>query len=125
MTTHDEFREKEWGAADGRRIKIKDMDLGHLVNVINWVHDHPHYPNSIREGMVAEAEYRKLSLFAEGKAYPRKVDGKWTIYNPETKECAIVPPPADYIEAVKDNPVYQKMTKQAQKKRQLAKRKNG
>ena len=126
MRTHNDFREKEWGAADGRCIKIKDLELSHLVNIINWVHDHhSKYPDSVRKGMVAEAEYRKLGLFAEGKAYPRKVDGKWKVYDPETKECVIVPPPADYIETVKDNPTYQEMSKWAQKKRQAEKRKNG
>lgn len=113
-----DFREREWGAADGRRIKIKDMDLGHLVNVLNWVHDHDRYSDDVRARFIAEAEYRKTFLFAEGKAYATKIDGRWKVVDPETGEGKIIPPPADYIEAVKDNPVYQRMSEWVQEKRQ-------
>lgn len=110
MKYEEEFRETEWGCADGRRIKIKDMELGHLVNVINWVHDHHDgYSDYIRKNLIAEAEYRKLSLFASGKPYPREVDGRWMIYDVTTKQNIIEPPPQEYIDAVADNPRYQDM----------------
>lgn len=120
--THESFREKEWGSADGRRIPIKDLGLGHLVNILNWVHDHhASYSDEIRRNMIAEAEYRKLNLFAQGKAYPREVDGRWVVYDVKTKTCVIEKPPEDYIDAVKDNPRYQEMSEWVQTQRQAKK----
>lgn len=112
-----DFREREWGTADGRTVKLKDMDLGHLVNVLNWVHDHDRYSSDTRERFVAEANYRKTFLFAEGKAYPAKVDGRWRVLDPKTGESKIIPPPADYIDAVKENEIYQRMSARVQEKR--------
>ena len=121
--SHTEFRETEWGTADGRRIKIKDMELGHLVNVLNWVHDH-NYSDRIRASMIAEAEYRRLTLFAEGKPYPREVEGRWMIYDVATKQHIIEKPPAEYIEAVADNPRYQEMSAWVQEYRKQRKNKD-
>lgn len=112
------FREREWGRADGKRVKIKDMDLGHLVNVLNWVHDHhDSYADYIRDQFVAEAQYRKILLFAEGKAYPGQIDGRWKVIDPVTGAGSIIKPPADYLDAVKDNPVYTEMSEWVQEKR--------
>lgn len=119
-----DFREREWGTADGRRVKLKDMDLGHLVNVLNWVHDHDRYSDDTRARFIAEAEYRKTFLFAEGKPYPTKIDGRWKVIDPETGDGKIIPPPNDYIEAVKDNPVYQEMSEWVRAKRQQISRAN-
>lgn len=114
---HD--REKIWRTADGRGVAVKDMQLGHLVNVINWVLDNPHsYPRSILTLMTAEADYRKVFLFAEGKDYPQKVGRRWKIINAKTGNGSIEKPPADYIENVKDNTAYQSMSKRTQAKRQ-------
>lgn len=114
--THD--REKKWRTADGRGIAVKDMQLGHLVNVINWIIDNPDsYPQHVLELMVAEANYRQTPLFAEGKSYPQKVGRRWKIIDPETGKGSIEKPPADYIEAVKDNPAYTAMFKRTQTKR--------
>lgn len=111
-------REKTWRTADGRGIMVKDMELSHLVNVVNWVHDnHDSYPQHTRDLMIAEAKYRQLFLFAEGKEYPQLVDGKWKIINPKTGAGRIEKPPQEYIEAVKDNPAYQAMSKRTQEKR--------
>lgn len=118
--THD--REKTWRTADGRSIMLKDMELSHLVNVVNWVSDNEiSYTRSIRDLMIAEAKYRQLILFTEGKEYPQLVDGKWKIVNPKTGVGRIEKPPKEYIEAVKDNAAYQAMSKRTQEKRKNAK----
>jgi hypothetical protein len=115
---HD--REKIWRTADGRGIAVKDMQLGHLVNVINWVLDNPlSYPLHVRELMIAEANYRKTFLFAEGKAYPQQLGRRWKIIDPQTGDASIEKPPQDYIENVKDNEAYQHMSKRTQAKRKL------
>lgn len=115
-------REKIWRTADGRSVAVKDMDLGHLVNVINWISDNRgSYPKSILDTMVAEAKYRQPFLFAEGKAYPQQLGKSWKIVDPKTGISKIEKPPADYIEAVKDNPAYTAMFKRTQEKRQKLK----
>ena len=107
-----------WRTADGRSVPIKDMDLGHLVNVINWIIDNREvYPKNVLDVMIEEANYRKVFLFAEGRDYPRKVGKRWKIINAETGKGGIEKPPEDYIEAVKDNPDYTRMFKRTQKKR--------
>jgi hypothetical protein len=111
-------RESWWRTADGRSIQIKDMKDSHLVNVINWISDNRAvYPTSVLNDMIAEAKYRQTLLFAEGKTYPQKVGRAWKLIDPLTGEGRIVPPPTDYIEAVKDNPGYQVMSKRTQEKR--------
>ena len=111
-------REATWRTADGRDVLVKDMDLGHLVNVINWVADNPFtYPRQVLDLMIAEANYRKLILFAEGKEYPQLVGSSWKIIDPQTGKGSIQKPPDDYIEAVKDNPAYTRMFERTQKKR--------
>ena len=113
---HD--REKTWRTADGRSIAVKDMQLGHLVNVVNWIIDNPDsYPGHILDLMVSEARYRQTLLFAEGKEYPQKIGKRWKIIDPQTGNGSIHRPPADYIEAVKDNPAYTAMFKKTQSKR--------
>jgi len=116
--SHELDRERWWRTADGRSIPIKDMQLGHLVNVINWVHDNPEsYTKEMLDIMIAEARYRQVRLFAEGKAYPQLVNGAWRIIDPKTGVGRIERPPADYIDAVKDNPAYTAMFKRTQAKR--------
>lgn len=111
-------REKIWRTADGRGIAVKDMELGHLVNVINWISDNrDSYPSGILNTMIAEAKYRQTFLFAEGKAYPQLMGNTWKIVDPQTGVGKIEKPPADYIEAVKDNPAYTAMFKRTQEKR--------
>ena len=111
--SHD--REVTWRSADGRQVKVKDMDIGHLVNVINWVTDNKDsYPASVRVQMEAEAEYRQLTLFAEGKAYPQLVKGRWVLIDPVTGKKGIIPPPKEYRDKVKNNIAYQEMSKNTQ-----------
>lgn len=114
--THD--RETTWRTADGRGIPVKDMELGHLVNVVNWILDNREsYRQSVLDLMVAEADYRKVFLFAEGKPYPQKVGKRWKIVDPQTGKGSIEKPPADYLEAVKDNAGYNRMSKRTREKR--------
>ena len=115
---HD--REKIWRSADGRHIAIKDMELSHLVNVINWINDNKEsYPKQLLELMIAEANYRKTFLFADGKAYPQKMKLRWEVIDPQTGKGYIEKPPDEYIEAVKDNDAYQVMRKRTLEKRQI------
>ena len=112
-------RDKSWRTADGRSIAVRDMELGHLVNVINWINDNrDSYPKSTLDLMIAEAKYRQLLLFAEGNPYPQKMGRAWKIVDPKTGTGRIERPPEDYIEAVKDNSAYQSMSKRTQAKRQ-------
>lgn len=118
--THD--RTRNWRTADGRSIRVMDMELSHLVNVCNWVHDnYDSYPQHTRDLMIAEARYRQTILFAEGKEYPQLVDGKWQIINPQTGAGRIEKPPKSYIKAVMKNAAYQAMSKRTQEKRKNAK----
>lgn len=111
--SHD--RELLWRSADGRQVKIKDMAIGHLVNVINWVTDNKNsYPADVRPLMEAEVEYRQLTLFAEGKAYPQLVKGRWVLIDPVTGKKGIIPPPKEYLDKVKNNVAYQEMSKNTQ-----------
>lgn len=112
------FRERWWRTADSRSIQIKDMEDGHLVNVINWIIDNREsYTQDILDSMISEAKYRQVLLFAEGKTYPQKVGRRWKLVDPQTGVGKIEKPPADYIEAVKDNPAYTAMFKRTQAKR--------
>jgi hypothetical protein len=114
--THN--RDSTWRTADGRSIAVKDMQDSHLVNVINWILDNPDsYPLTSLTRMIAEANYRKTLLFAEGKAYPQQVGKRWKLIDPQTGQGHIVPPPPEYIESVKENPGYQAMSKRTQARR--------
>jgi len=97
-----------WESADGRTHRIKDINCGHLVNILNWINDHPdNYEDS--EGLYDDLEkYAKhiaYFLFCEKKAYPLKNDknGRWYLFNPSSKKHTIQPPPPEYIEYVKEN----------------------
>jgi hypothetical protein len=117
--THSKNRHMMWRTADGRGIKVMDMELSHLVNVINWICDNrDSYPAHVLNCMLEEAKYRQIILFAEGKTYPQLVGRRWKMIDPKTGKGFIEKPPADYIESVKDNPAYQSMSKRTQAKRE-------
>ena len=107
-----DFGDTNWGTADGRRVKVRDMTLGHLVNVTNWVHDHhARYSDHIREGFVKQIEARQFELFAAKKPYPMREGDRWVIMNPKNGTTHVEMPPKKYIKAVEDNPRYQAMRK--------------
>ena len=113
------FREITWGTADGRRVQLKDMEIGHLVNVLNWVHDHDGlYSDRVKAALIKEAEYRRIFAFAEGQSYPMISNtGRWEVLDPKTGNGSIIKPSDEYLEAVKDNACYQRMSKAVQEKR--------
>ena len=114
--THN--REKTWRTADGRSVPVKDMTLGHLVNVINWILDNPRsYPASALNLMESEARYRQTILFSQGVSYPQVIGDRWKIVDPKTGVGKIEKPPKEYLESVKDNAAYQHMSKRTQAKR--------
>ncbi len=122
----EEFRNTEWGKADGTRVVIKEMDLGHLVNVVNWVHDHKdRYSDRIRNGFLEEVRGRQFALFATKQPYPCLIDGRWKVMDPDTGTASIIRPPDEYLEAVKDNPVYQEMSEWVQKERKNMRKPKG
>lgn len=118
MSADLDFRERTWGTADGRRVRFCDMDLGHLVNVLNWVTDHDgRYPSRVVEDLTKEAEYRRVFSFANCEPYAGFIDNRWKIIDPKSGKTTIQKPPKEYIEAVKDHPGYQEMSAWVQKKR--------
>lgn len=119
MSKDLEFREQPWGTADGRKVKLKEMDVGHLVNVLNWVNDHDGiYGDRIKSYLKQEAEYRQIFAFSEGQAYPMiSATGRWEVIDPITGKGSIIKPSEEYLEAVKDNACYQRMSKAVQEKR--------
>lgn len=111
-------RDRIWRTADGRSIAVKDMTDSHLVNVLNWIIDNPvSYPRSVYDLMLEETKYRQTPLFAEGKPYPQQVGKRWKLIDPTTGIGKIEKPPEEYLEAVKDNPGYQAMSKRTRAKR--------
>jgi hypothetical protein len=101
MATLLEFRESKWVSADGRFARIKDLEVGHLVNVLNWIKRYPQsYPSHVYKNMVREAHYRKLILFAEGNSYPTFNGTDWELVDAKTGENFYEPPPQEYIDAV-------------------------
>ena len=58
-------KESMWHTADGRSIRITEMTLSHLVNVINWIGANPSsYRPRIFEIMVNEAKARQVLLLS-------------------------------------------------------------
>lgn len=114
--THN--REDIWWTATGIPIKLKDLEVSHLVNILNWILDNKSsYSLSDYVKVEAEATYRQTTLFAERMPYPQKIGKRWKVVDPITGEGTIVPPPPEYIEAVKENIGYQRMAARTQKKR--------
>jgi hypothetical protein len=102
MATFLEFRETKWGSADGRGTKIKDLTVGHLTAILNWVKRYPKsYSLHVYQNLEQEAHYRKLFLFAEGKPYPTFDGEHWDLVDPKTGVTFIEPPPQEYLDAIK------------------------
>lgn len=102
MSDYQNIGEMTWGAADGRRRQIKDLTLGHLVNVLNWINDpNNSYPQEFIQGMEKYATDQKFILFSSKKPYPDRIDGKWMIVDPVTGNCKIEEPPKRYVKKVR------------------------
>jgi len=118
MSRELDFRNRAWGTADGRRVRLKEMEIGHLVNVLNWVHDHDGlYGSSIKEDLIKEAEYRRIFAFTNGEYYAGLVEGRWYVIDPETGKGSILPPPEEYLKAAEENSSYQRMRERVAEKR--------
>lgn len=95
--------DKLWGSADGKKTKIRDLAIDHLVNILNWVNDPDH---SYSEQFVADLEQYATDLkfinFAKKEPYPQQQeDGSWVVVDPTTGEVGVKAPPAQYIKKVK------------------------
>lgn len=97
-----DFGEKTWTTADGRKTKIKDLKVGHLVNILNWVQiEKNSYPKELIKGLIAHAYDIKFPLFSDNKPFPHLAEnGKWVVMNPLDGTCKVERPPADYTDAV-------------------------
>jgi hypothetical protein len=105
MATMLEFRERTWTSADGRQTKLKDVTVGHLTAILNWVKvREASYPTSFYQSLIEEAAYRKLLLFADGQPYPVLNGEEWELVNPKTGVTYVEPPPQEYLDAIKTIP---------------------
>ena len=90
---NEEFREKLWRCADGRRIKIKDLSPSHIVNIMNWVTARSEsYPPAVIEMLKEEASYRQITQFAAGQPYPLFDGTMWILVNGEMEDFTNYPP---------------------------------
>lgn len=93
-----------WQTANGNRVHIKDMEISHLVNTLNWIQKHPEKfrnPEELYNNLERYADHQKIFLFMDKKPYPLKVDSKWKLYNPEKGKTVNTPPPKEYVDYVK------------------------
>lgn len=71
----EEFAKAEWTTADGRRIRIGQLENNHLANIIDWIIKNrsayePH-ADWLLAGFHREAEARGLTIrFLEQAPYP-------------------------------------------------------
>lgn len=101
MPMGQEFREMPWRSADGRRIPIKDLEVGHFVNILNWVHERSDvYPPNIYIQLVQEAEYRKFIDFASGNPWPEHNGKSWELKHPVTGQGYVQPPPQAHLDKI-------------------------
>ncbi len=71
--------------------KVRDLDDTHLVNIIKFLAIYRSTDDVIYEVMTEEAKIRGIHLKMLERAYiPYKKDGKWMLWNPETKEDEVV-----------------------------------
>ena len=77
-----------WESYDGRKILIKDLEIRHLVNILNWVketndgHDCDIYPPAVCQLLQDEAQLRVMRGWAANKGIPKQLDnGEWVVVN--------------------------------------------
>ena len=64
-----------WESADGSLYIIKDLEISHLVNILNWVKQHPkNYGFGLFSFLEEEAKLRKMIAFSENTPYPFKLE---------------------------------------------------
>ena len=98
-----DFGDKIWGSADGKKTKIRDLSIDHLVNILNWVTDPDHtYGKDFVVGLEQYATDLKFINFAKKEPYPQQQeDGSWVVVNPATGEVGVTAPPTQYIKKIK------------------------
>jgi len=96
-TQFNKYREYDWWCADGRVIKIRNLEDTHLANIISHVQQpsHPNlpvYPAWLLPVLRKEADLRKLTeVFLTRAPIPWKdVDGKWKRLNLELGEYEVI-----------------------------------
>jgi hypothetical protein len=85
-----------WHTYDGREVLIKDMDVRHLVNVINWCkhrdleaqesHARLQYGDELIAFLEEEAKLRRLRGFANNEPIPKKLETGFYELENETPE---------------------------------------
>jgi len=81
-----------WGSYDGRETLIKDLDVRHLVNILNHITDSnveasaegvsPAYSTRLCQLLETEAEIRIMTGWAANIGIPRQnEDGTWALIN--------------------------------------------
>jgi hypothetical protein len=88
-----------WESYDGRKILIKDLEVRHLVNILNHIAEAnanaaldgvEAYSDWIVQLLVSEAELRVMAGWAENIGIPRlNEDGTWGLINQTPQERAI------------------------------------
>ena len=84
-----------WTSYDDRAILVKDLEVRHLVNILNHIKEsnerlgRPAYGEDITNLLIAEAKLRIVAGWAENKAIPKqREDGTWEVINQTAKEKA-------------------------------------
>ena len=73
-----------WGPEHGDPIYVKDIPLDHFVNILNWIDKYYlQYGADVQDFFLEEAEYRRITSFAKGEAYPLEVNGEHIIVEPK------------------------------------------
>ena len=86
-----------WTSYDGRETLVKDLDVRHLVNILNHIieangkcKDVNAYPSHLNEFLTGEARYRIMTGFAANIGIPKQLDdGTWTVVNQTPEEKRI------------------------------------
>ena len=99
MTDLDDTHDRNitrWESYDGRQILIKDLEVRHLVNILNWAAEkniskgRTIYSDGLCQLLANEAELRIMRGWAKDVGIPRKLDdGTWTVVNQSRIEKAI------------------------------------
>ena len=84
-----------WTSYDGRETIVKDLEVRHLVNILNHMIEcnkdgKAGYPNHLYEFLAGEARYRVMTGFAANIGIPKQLDdGTWTVVNQTAEEKRI------------------------------------